>query len=168
MTNTKNSDYKLKSAAVEDIPLILQFIRELAEFEKLSHQVSATEEDLKNTLFGKTKYAEVVIGYYKGEPVSFALFFYNYSTFLGKPGLYLEDLYVKPSARGRGLGKILISYLARLAKEKSCGRFEWWCLNWNRKALNFYKSIGAEQMDEWTVLRVTGDKLKKLSEQFGE
>lgn len=166
MIITSNPDYNLKIATVEDIPTIIQFINELADYEKLGHQVKAKEEDLKETLFGDIRYAEVIIGYYRQEPVSFALFFHNYSTFLGKPGLYLEDLYVKPAGRGIGLGKILISYLAKLAKERACGRFEWSCLNWNKKALDFYKSIGAKPMDEWTILRVNDNKLDKLSENF--
>ena len=153
----------IKQATVDDVPLILQFIKELADYEGLLNEVVATEEVLRETLFGERKVAEVVIGYYENQSVGFALFFHNFSTFLGKPGIYLEDLYVKPEYRGRGFGKSLLAYLARLAMERNCGRLEWWVLDWNEPAIKFYKSLGALPMDEWTVFRVTGDSLEKLA-----
>jgi GNAT superfamily N-acetyltransferase len=163
-----NYNFKINFATSSDIPLILQFIKELAEYEKLLHEVVATEELLKETLFGSKSHAEVIIGYLEEKPVSFALFFHNFSTFLGKPGIYLEDLYVKPEARGQGIGKIMLSYLAKLAKDRNCGRLEWWVLDWNETAINFYKSIGAKPMDEWTVYRVTGQELNNLANDFKE
>lgn len=156
--------FKIQFATEKDIPLILAFIRELAEFEELLHEVKATEETLKNTLFGNKSYAEVIIGYLNDKPISFALFFHNFSTFLGKPGIYLEDLYVKPEARGKGIGRKMLVRLAQLAKERNCGRLEWWVLDWNEKAINFYKSLGAKPMDEWTVFRVTGNELDNLAQ----
>lgn len=155
--------FNIKNATASDVPLILSFIKQLAEYEKLLSEVVATEDGLRETLFGEKKHAEVIIGYLDNEPVSFALFFHKYSTFLGKPGLYLEDLYVNPKARGQGIGKKMLNYLARLAKERNCGRLEWWVLDWNESAINFYKSIGAIPMDEWTVFRVTGDALDVLA-----
>lgn len=148
----------------KDIPLILKFIKELAEYEKLLNEVKATEEILAQNLFGEQKVAEVVIAYLDNEAIGFALYFYNFSTFLGKAGIYLEDLYVKPEFRGKGYGKSLLKHLAKLAKEKKCGRLEWWVLNWNKTSINFYKNIGSEPMNDWTVYRLTGDALKKLAE----
>lgn len=159
--NMTNVD--IRSATIDDVPLILKFIKELAEFEKLLHEVTATEEILKETLFGPHPKAEVIISSCDNNPVGFALFFHNFSTFLGKPGIYLEDLYVKPEARGKGIGKKMLQHLARLALERNCGRLEWWVLDWNQQAIDFYRSIGAIAMDEWTVQRVTGDALKKLA-----
>lgn len=153
----------IKFATEEDIPLILQFIKELADYEKLLQEVVATEKILKEKLFGPRKYAEVIFAYDKNEPVGFALFFHNFSTFLGKPGLYLEDLYVKPSHRSKGIGQQLLKFLAKLAKERDCGRLEWWVLDWNKKAIDFYLKIGAKPMDEWTVFRVTGKALEELA-----
>jgi GNAT superfamily N-acetyltransferase len=155
--------FEIRPATTTDIPLIYSFIKQLAEYEKLSHEVVASEDNLRETLFGEKKYAEVVIGYLDNVPVSFALFFHNYSTFLGKPGLYLEDLYVRPEARGQGIGKKMLSYLARIAKERNCGRFEWWVLDWNNPAIDFYKKLGAAPMDEWTVFRMTGAELDALA-----
>jgi len=157
-------NFKITPAEKKDIPLILTFIRELAKYEKLLDEVSATEEILEETLFGDHKVAEVVIGYLNEEPIGFALYFYNFSTFLGKPGIYLEDLFVKSEFRGAGYGKSFLKYLARLAKEKNCGRLEWWVLDWNKPSINFYKKIGAEPMNDWTVFRLSGEALKKLSE----
>lgn len=156
----------IREATVADVPLILTFIRALAEYERLLHEAVATEESLRRNLFGERRYAEVVIGELDGEPVSFALFFHNFSTFLGKPGLYLEDLFVKPEARGKGIGKMMLAFLAKLAKERDCGRLEWWVLDWNEPAIKFYGSIGAIPMDEWTVHRVTGDALEQLAGHF--
>ncbi len=167
MITTKNPDFFLRPAKKHDVPLILSFIRELAAFEKLEHEVEATEEILENTLFGATPHGEVLLGYYHEQPVAFALFFHNFSTFLGRPGLYLEDLYVKKKYRGQGLGKIMLSYLAVLAKSRGCGRFEWWCLDWNESALGFYRSLGAVPMSDWTVQRVSGEDLDLLANSFG-
>jgi GNAT superfamily N-acetyltransferase len=163
---TKIPGFVIRKATVADVPLILTFIRALADYEKLLHEVAATEEMLRETLFGNRKVAEVVIGSLDGEPVSFALFFHNFSTFLGKPGLYLEDLFVKPEVRGKGIGKVMLAYLAKLAKDRDCGRLEWWVLDWNEPAIGFYRSIGAIPMDEWTVQRVTGDALTELADHF--
>jgi GNAT superfamily N-acetyltransferase len=162
MTNT----FTLKPATPNDVPLILSFIKELAEYEKLLHEVVATEEILKETLFGEKSHAEVVMGYLDNKPVSFALFFHNFSTFLGRPGIYLEDLFVKPEARGKGIGQKMLAYLAHLAKERKCGRLEWWVLNWNETAINFYKKLNAIPMDEWTVFRVTDKALDDLAKTW--
>ena len=151
-----------RSGTAEDVPLILRFIRALAEYEKLPHEVVATEDDLRRTLFGERSYAEVVFATLGGIEVGFALYFHNYSTFLGKPGLYLEDLFVLPEYRGHGLGKGLLRHLAALALERGCGRFEWWVLDWNAPAIEFYRRQGAVPMDEWTVFRVAGDALHAL------
>lgn len=166
MIPTKHPSFNIRFANPEDVPLVLSFIKQLAEYEKLAHEVIATEEVLHMTLFGERNVAEVIFGEYKGEAVGFALFFHNFSTFLGRPGLYLEDLYVKPEMRGKGLGKIMLSYLAYLAKERDCGRLEWWVLDWNKPSINFYKSLGAKPMDEWTVFRITGDTLDSLANVF--
>jgi GNAT superfamily N-acetyltransferase len=162
---TRIEDVTLRLAKEEDLSLILRFIKELADYEKLLHEVVATEEILRESLFER-RAAEVVIAEYKDEPVGFALFFHNFSTFLGRPGLYLEDLYVRPEMRGKGIGKLLLSYLAKLALERGCGRFEWWCLDWNKSSIDFYKSIGAIPMDEWTVYRVCDKALEDLAEEF--
>jgi len=163
---THISDFVLREATEADIPLVLSFIRELAEYEKLAHEVVTTEKVLRESLFGDRMVAEVILGYFQDEPVSFALFFHNFSTFIGKPGIYLEDLYVKPEMRGKGLGKTMLAYLARLARERNCGRFEWWVLDWNEPAVKFYRSIGAIPMDEWTVQRLAGEALEKLADKF--
>ncbi|HHT9950819.1 TPA: N-acetyltransferase family protein [Legionella pneumophila] len=159
-------NFKIRFAILSDVPLILQFIKELAEYEQLLHEVVATEDILQETLFGPKSHAEVVIGYLEEKPVSFAVFFHNFSTFLGRPGIYLEDLYVRREARGQGIGKMMLTYLAALAKNRKCGRLEWWVLDWNETAINFYKSIGAKPMDEWTVYRVTGQALDNLANGF--
>lgn len=137
MKSAAVNDLVIRAARREDAPLILSFVKDLAEFEKLSHEVVATAGDLEERLFGPRPYAEVVLAELGGEPVGFALFFHNFSTFLAKPGLYLEDLFVKPAARGRGVGKALLVHLARLAVERGCGRFEWWVLDWNVEAIRF-------------------------------
>ena len=152
----------LRGAVPADVPQILEFIHELAEYERLTHEVVATEALLHDHLFGEHPAAEVVIGEWDGDPVAFALFFHNFSTFLGQPGLYLEDLYVRPQMRGRGVGKAMLAHLARLAVERGCGRFEWSVLDWNESAIAFYGALGAEPMDGWTVQRVTGDALARL------
>ncbi len=165
LIDTKLDDFKLRFAEIKDVALILEFIKELANYEKMLNEVVATEEILKESLFER-KMAEVIIGEYKSKPVAFALFFHNFSTFLGKPGIYLEDLYVKPEMRGKGLGKIMLSFLAKLCVERKCGRLEWWCLDWNESAIEFYKQVGAVSMDEWTVYRVCDDTLNKLAMKF--
>ena len=156
-------EVEIRLATEEDVPLILRFIKELAEYEKLSHEVTVTEEDLRGSLFGEFRVAETLLAYLGDKPAGFALFFHNFSTFLGKPGIYLEDLYVSPECRGAGVGKSLLARLAKLAEERGCGRLEWWVLDWNEPAIDFYKSVGARPMDDWTVYRVTGDELEKLA-----
>lgn len=161
----QKQEFKIRIAKEEDTSLILKFIKELADYEKLLSEVVATEEILRESLF-KRNMAEVIIGELNGKPIGFALFFHNFSTFLGKPGIYLEDLYVKPAFRGRDFGKQMLRYLATLCEERDCGRLEWWCLDWNKSSIEFYKKLGAESMDEWTTFRVTGKNLKKLSENY--
>lgn len=165
-TQTCNPNFTIRSATIEDTALILRFIKELAEYEKLLHEVVTDEATLKESLFGVTPHAKVVLGEYNGKPVSFALYFHNFSTFVGLPGIYLEDLYVQPNMRGNGLGKILLGYLADLAIRLNCGRLEWWVLDWNKPAIDFYQSLGAQSMDEWTVNRVTGKALDKLAKHL--
>jgi len=155
----------IRPATAADAPLIFTFIRELAEYEHLSHAVVATEENIRESLFGERPYAECVFGCVAGEPVGFALFFHNYSTFLGQPGLYLEDLYVRPTARGKGVGRKLLNHLAQLAVDRGCGRMEWAVLNWNEPAIRFYQSIGARPNSEWTTYRLAGEALERLSEE---
>jgi GNAT superfamily N-acetyltransferase len=150
-------------ATKPDVPVILQMIRELAEYEKLLHIVAATEDHLRATLFGERPAAEVLLAHRDGEPVGFALFFPNYSTFLAQPGIYLEDLYVKPHARGKGAGLALFTELAKIAVARGCGRVEWAVLDWNEPSIGFYKKLGAVAMDEWTTFRLTGDPLKSLA-----
>lgn len=157
--------FEIRDARESDVPLILQFIRDLAEYERLSHKVVATEETLRASLFGRRRYAEVIIGEEDGAPAGFALFFHNYSTFLAQPGIYLEDLFVNPHARGRGYGKALLARLAQLAVERGCGRVEWAVLDWNAPSIAFYKALGAAPMDDWTVFRLTGDALTSLAAQ---
>jgi GNAT superfamily N-acetyltransferase len=165
-TETYITDFFIRKANEKDAALVLSFIRELAEYEKLLEEVIATEAQLQEMLSGSNRTAEVVIGEYKSSPVGYALYFHNYSTFIGKPGLYLEDLYIKPAYRGLGLGKAMLSYLACVAVERNCGRFECWVLDWNKPAIDFYRRIGAEPMTDWTVQRVTGDALVKLADHF--
>src|SRR5215212_3910494 len=153
----------IRFATVDDTPLILRFIRDLARYEKLEDRVVATEEKVRATVFGDPRYAEVLIAEEEGRPVGFAIFFHNYSTFLAQPGIYLEDLYVEPDARGRGYGKALLARLAAIAKERDCGRVEWAVLDWNTPSINFYKSLGAIPHDDWTVYRLTGEALDKLA-----
>ena len=153
-----------RKAEKKDISVIHMFIRELARYEKLENEVVASEESLVRTLFGDHPYAEVILAEADGREAGFVLFFHNYSTFLAKPGIYIEDLYVKPGFRGQGLGKGLLKYIASLAIERGCGRVEWWVLNWN-PARKFYESIGARAMNEWVVYRLTGQKLDELAGQ---
>jgi GNAT superfamily N-acetyltransferase len=154
--------FTLRFAEEKDIPYILNFIKELAVYEDMLDQVVATEEILRDSLF-EQKAAEVLIGEYEGEAVSFALFFHNFSTFIGRSGLYLEDVYVKPEMRKKGIGKAVLSTLAQIALERNCGRFEWSCLDWNEPSINFYKKLGAVPMDQWTVYRVSGESLERLA-----
>jgi GNAT superfamily N-acetyltransferase len=153
----------VRSATPADVPVILALIRELAVYEKLEHLVGAKEEDLHAALFAERAVIEALIASLDDEPVGFALFFPNFSTFLGKPGLYLEDLYVRPEARGAGLGRMLLEHLAGLAVDRGWGRMEWSVLDWNQPAIEFYKKMGATPMDEWTTFRVTGGALRKLA-----
>jgi GNAT superfamily N-acetyltransferase len=155
--------FQIRATVESDVPLVLQFIRDLAVFERLEHLVVCTEEQLRGVLFGQRRYAEVLIGEEDGTPAGFALFFHNFSTFLGRPGIYLEDLFVKPEMRGRGYGKALLASLARIAQERECGRVEWAVLDWNEPSINFYKSLGAAPLDDWRILRLTGDALKTLA-----
>ena len=155
----------IRNANINDSATILGFIKELAEYENMSNDVVATEELLKQNIY-KKKLAEVIIAEFDNKPVGFALFFHNFSTFLGKGGIYLEDLYVQPAMRGKNIGKTLLSSLAKLAVERDCGRLEWSCLNWNEPSIKFYKSQGAIPMNEWTVYRVTGNELNELASKL--
>jgi len=156
-------EMNFRYAEKSDVALILQFIRELAEYEKMLDEVVATEELLTEWIFEKNK-AEVIFALEDGKEVGFALFFHNFSTFLGRAGIYLEDLYVKPDSRGKGYGKGLLKKLAQIAVERGCGRLEWWCLDWNRPSIDFYLSLGAEPMTDWTVYRIAGKTLLDLAE----
>jgi GNAT superfamily N-acetyltransferase len=158
-------DFRIVKATEGDIPLIVRFIRQLADYERLTSEAVVTEELLRESLFGKRPVAEVVLGYHQNEPVAFAVFFQNFSTFLGKPGLYLEDLFVIPEMRGKGFGRSLLIYLARLARDRKCGRFEWSVLDWNEPAIGFYRNLGAVAMGDWTVFRLTGEALERLAEE---
>ena len=153
----------VRAAAPADLPLIAELIRALAEYERLAHEVRFDEAALRDNLFGPRPYAELLIGEVDGVSMGFALFFHNFSTFEGRPGIYLEDLFVRPEARGLGLGKALLVELARTAVERGCARLEWWVLDWNEPAIGFYRSLGARPMDEWTVMRVDGPALAKLA-----
>lgn len=159
--------FTIRFAEPDDVPLILRFIEGLADFERLSDECVATEEALRDTLFGEPRYAEVVLARYETIPVGFALFYHNYSTFLARPGLHLEDLFVHPEWRGRGFGRVMLAFLARLAVERGCGRVEWAVLDWNEDAVRFYRRLGAVAMDEWTTFRLTGEPLASLSSEFG-
>ena len=158
-----NHIFAIRPATVDDVAAILGFIKELADYERLTHAVVATEELLRETLFGERQVAEVLIGYCDNSPVGFALFFHNFSTFLGRPGIYLEDLYVKPEFRGNGLGRLFLQRIAALAKERQCGRVEWSVLDWNTPSIQFYHSLGAKPLDDWTMFRLTGEALDRLA-----
>ena len=159
------SDFRISAATEADVSVLVSFIRQLAEYEKLSDQCVVTDDVLRESLFGSRRVAEAVIGYFQDRPVGFALFFHNFSTFLGRPGLYLEDLFVIPEMRGRGFGKALLVHLARLAVDRDCGRFEWSVLDWNEPSIQFYKNLGAVPMADWTVYRVTGKALTRLADE---
>ena len=154
---------RIEPATERDIPLILEFVRGLAEYEKHLDRVEATEDRIRKTLFGAEPAAQVVFAYDNDTPVGYAIFFYTYSSFVGLPGVYLEDLFVKPEARGKSVGRELLRYLARVAKEKGCSRIEWAVLNWNEPAIGFYKKLGAVPMDEWDVYRLSGTELDRLA-----
>ena len=156
-------EFRIRSAAPEDIPLVLAFVRELAEYERLSHLVSATETRLRESLFGELPGAEVLLGFAGDTPAGFAVYFHNFSTFLGVKGLWLEDLFVRPEMRRRGYGRGLLLHVARIARDRGCGRFEWAALDWNEPAIRFYKSLGAVRLDDWTIFRVTGAALERLA-----
>jgi GNAT superfamily N-acetyltransferase len=158
-----NRSVSVRAAAEDEVPLVLSFIRELAEYEHLAHEVVATEGKLRQALFGARPFAEVVFACIEGEPVGFALYFHSFSTFLGRPGLYLEDLFVRPAARGRGVGRYLLNWLARVALERGCGRLEWAVLDWNEAAIGFYRKLGAELKEEWKTCRVAGAALEALA-----
>ena len=153
----------IREATEADVPLILSFIKALAEYERLADKVVATEDMIRRTLFSNPRYAEVIIAESDGEPAGFALFFHNYSTFLAQPGIYLEDLFVKPEYRGRGYGKALLARLAQIARERKCGRVDWAVLDWNEPSILFYESLGARKMDEWHTFRLTGPALDRLA-----
>lgn len=158
------SDFSIRFATADDAKKILFFIKSLAEYENLSSEVVATEELLREWIFEKKK-AEVIFAVENGKEVGFALFFHNFSTFLGRAGIYLEDLFVLPEYRGKGYGKALLKQLAKIAVERGCGRLEWWCLDWNAPSIDFYKSMGAVPMDEWTTFRIAGETLTNLAEE---
>jgi GNAT superfamily N-acetyltransferase len=160
----KSIDVRIVRPTASDVPVILALIKGLAEYEKLSAEVTATEEGLRATLFGREKAADVLLAWDGDTPVGLAIYFQNYSTFLGRPGIYLEDLFVLPEWRGRGHGRRLLAEVARVALERNCGRLEWSVLDWNEPALRFYRSLGAKAMDEWTVYRMTGDAIRRLAE----
>ncbi len=153
----------IRPAAAHEMPLVLEFIRELAAYERLEHEVQATTTDLAVALFGPRPFAEVVFACLDGTPVGFALFFQNFSTFLGKPGIYLEDLFVRPQARGHGIGRRLLSWLARTTLERGCARLDWAVLDWNLPSIGFYRSLGAVAQDEWTTMRLSGAALERLA-----
>ena len=161
------SSFRIRPGLEEDVAVILSLIKELAEYERLSHKVVATENDLRDTLFGERPLAETLIGEYDGAPISFALFFHNYSTFIGKPGIYLEDLYVRPAYRGKGFGSKMLAYIAALAKERNCGRFEWSVLNWNTPAIRTYEKLGASPMKDWILYRLNGEALDRVADKNG-
>ena len=157
------TDFQIRPASVEDVSIILELIRDLATYERAPDQVIATEEQLVDVLFGERPAAEVLLAFEGKSPVGFALFFHNFSTWLGRPGLYLEDLFVKPEKRGKGYGRALLVELAKIARDRGCGRMEWAVLDWNEPAIKFYHALGAKPMDEWTVFRLTRDGIEKLA-----
>ena len=157
------NDADIRPATVEDVPLLLRFVRELADYERLAHEVTATEEALRNAMFGARPYAEAIVANVDGAPVGFAVYFHTFSTFLGVPGLYLEDLYVRPTHRRRGVGEALLRRVATIACERDCGRLEWAALDWNAPAVGFYKRLGAETLADWTTYRLTGEALQRLA-----
>jgi GNAT superfamily N-acetyltransferase len=163
MPPSHDPQIQIAQAAPADVPVLLQLIRGLAEYENLSHEVSATEDGLHAALFGARPVAEAILARVAGTAVGFAVFFHNFSTFVGRPGIYLEDLFVLPEHRGKGIGKALLLHVAALANERGCGRFEWAVLDWNKPAIEFYRGLGARAMDEWTIYRMTGEPLARLA-----
>lgn len=163
---TSLPDFQIRTARKSDCDLILSLIKELAEYEKLAHEVVADVPTLEDSLFGDRAYARVLIAEYRGEAIGYALYFHNFSTFTGRPGIYLEDLYVQPAHRGRGFGKCLLAYLAKLAVDNNFTRVEWSVLDWNEPSIQFYRSIGAQPLDEWTVQRLDGEALSRFAGQF--
>ena len=161
------SNFMIRTGTEEDAPVIFSLIKELAEYEHLAHEVVASVDDIRKTLFGERPFAETLIGEYGGLPISFALFFYNFSTFMGKPGIYLEDLYVQPEHRGKGFGSKMLAHIAALARERNCGRFEWSVLNWNTPAIRTYEKLGATPMKEWILYRLSGEALDRLADKKG-
>ena len=157
-------NFQIRPARVEDVPIILQLIRDLATYERAPDEVVATEEQLLDVLFGERPVAEVLLAFEEESPVGFAVYFYNFSTWLARPGLYLEDLFVKPEKRGKGYGRALLVELAKIARDRGCGRMEWAVLNWNEPAIKFYRALGAKPMNEWTVFRLTRDEIAKLAD----
>lgn len=157
---------RIEEATQEDVPLILAFIRELAQYEKVLHKVALTEENLRATLFGPKPYVEAILGYEDDNPVAFAIYYFTYTSFAGLPCLYLEDIFVRPASRGFGVGRQLLAFLARRASQRGCGRMEWSVINWNERAMAFYKRLGAEPVNDWTVFRLGKNKLEELAE-FG-
>jgi len=162
--NTSGSSFEIRTATLADVPTILQLIRDLATYERAPDDVTATEEQLRDVLFREKPAAEVLLAFAGGAPVGFAVFFHNFSTWLGRPGLYLEDLFVKPEERGKGYGRALLVHLGKIARERGCGRMEWAVLNWNEPAIKFYRALGAKPLDEWTVYRLTGHDIEALAE----
>ena len=159
------SKFNIRPATENDVSTIYSLIKELADYERLSHEVAATEEDIRQSLFGGRPFAEVLLGEYEDIPISYALFFYNFSTFNGKPGIYLEDLYVKPQYRSNGFGRRMLAHIARLAKDHNCGRFEWSVLDWNEPAIRTYDRLNAKPMKEWILYRLSGKALNKLADE---
>jgi GNAT superfamily N-acetyltransferase len=157
-------DFEIRAADVEDVPVILELIRELATYERAPNEVVATEEQLVEVLFGERPTAEVLLAFESKSPVGFAVFFHNFSTWLGRPGLYLEDLFIKPEKRGKGYGRALLVDLAKIALDRGCGRMEWAVLDWNEPAIKFYRALGAKALEEWTVFRLTSDGIAKLAQ----
>lgn len=160
-----SENFEIRPARVEDVSIILELIRDLATYERAPDQVIATEEQLVDVLFGERPAAEVLLAFEGKSPVGFALFFHNFSTWLGRPGLYLEDLFVKPENRGKGYGRALLVELAKIARDRGCGRMEWAVLDWNEPAIKFYRTLGATPMDEWTVFRLTRDGIERLAQE---
>jgi GNAT superfamily N-acetyltransferase len=158
------NQFEIRPAHVEDVPVILQLIRDLATYERAPDEVTATEEQLVDVLFGERPAAEVLLSFERQSPVGFAVYFYNFSTWLGRPGLYLEDLFVKPDKRGKGYGRALLIELAKIARDRGCGRMEWAVLDWNEPAIKFYRALGAKPMQEWTVFRLTRDGIARLAD----
>jgi GNAT superfamily N-acetyltransferase len=159
----QQTDFEIRAARLADVPIILELIRDLATYERAPNEVTATEEQLVDVLFGEKPVAEVLLAFEGKSPVGFAVFFHNFSTWLGRPGLYLEDLFVKPEARGKGYGHALLVELARIARDSGCGRMEWAVLDWNDPAIQFYRKLGAKPMEEWTVFRLTRDGIAELA-----